>query len=547
MKYLKFGNNLDAINKSFFYVQLAKSLVGIFAYFYFVNFIQINEYNHYVPELTLAYFFNSFTSLMLFHNLNNEYRKFIPFVFGLFEVLMACYFIYQSNFYFNTLYFWAFSIIASNYFFTNIKFTALTTLLFVGFTIVNLYTHASLPINGVDAAYIPSFTLSLATFGVYNFLIYLLIEQYRQSYMNEIQKVNKYNRSLIDSIPGFVSWVDRDLNYLGVNRHMCEFFKKPEHFFLGTPIGEHTGQDQSRLKRMVKTFLSSLREEYDDKITYVFEGKTYHNILSMVRYGEGVLIVTFDVTKLIEAEDLINIERERAQTSARLASFGEVSAGIAHEINNPLAVISAINYKLRRLKTKDELTGEFIDEFNDKVDKQISLITKIVKSIKTLSRDGHNDPMEVKSLSELVDEVKILVEPKCKGKFIDISFPQDINEMSLHCQSVQIGQVFIILLNNAVDAIKDLDEKWIKFNISDHHDGYEFIVEDSGAGIPKEVADNIFMPFFTTKGVGEGTGLGLSLAVKIIKLHGGEIRIDHTAQNTKFVIYLPKEQMKLAS
>ena len=117
----------------------------------------------------------------------------------------------------------------------------------------------------------------------------------------------------------------------------------------------------------------------------------------------------------------------------------------------------------------------------------------------------------------------------------------------MHCQSVQIGQVFIILLNNSVDAIKELDNKWINLSISDHNHGYEFVVEDSGPGIPKDVADNIFMPFFTTKGVGEGTGLGLSLAVKIIKLHGGDIRIDHTAKNTKFIIYLPKEQMKLAS
>lgn len=544
MKYLKIGENLNTLCKTFFYVQFVKTFVGLFSYLYFVNFITENQYNHYVPELTLLYFGNALTSLLIFNFLCESKRKFVPYIFAFFEVCMACYFLYRANFYFNTIYFWGFSIISSNYFFTDIKFTSFLFLFFVAFTSFNLNLSSA---SVVSVEYVPSFLLSLATFGVYNFLIYLLIEQHRQSYMKEIEKMNKNNCSLIDSIPGFVSWVDKDLKYIGVNKHMCQFFKKSEDFFLGTSIGEHTGQDQSRLKQMVSSFFNSNYEEYSDKLTYVFEGKTFHNILSMVRYGDGVLIVTFDVTKLIEVEDLIDIERERAQTCARLASFGEVSAGIAHEINNPLAVISAINYKLKRLKTKKELTDDFLDEFNQKVDKQISLITKIVKSIKTLSRDGHSDPFENKNLSELVDEVKILVEPKCKGKNIDITFPDNIENFELHCQSVQIGQVFIILLNNAVDAIKELDNKWINLSISDHNHGYEFVVEDSGPGIPKDVADNIFMPFFTTKGVGEGTGLGLSLAVKIIKLHGGEIRIDHTAKNTKFIIYLPKEQMKLAS
>ena len=544
MKYLKIGENLNTLCKTFSYVQFVKTFVGLFSYLYFVNFITEDQYNHYVPELTLLYFGNALTSLLIFNFLCESKRKFVPYIFAFFEVCMACYFLYRANFYFNTLYFWGFSIISSNYFFTDIKFTSFLSLFFVAFTSFNLNLSSA---SVVSVEYVPSFLLSLAIFGVYNFLIYLLIEQHRQSYMKEIEKMNKNNCSLIDSIPGFVSWVDKDLKYIGVNKHMCQFFKKSEDFFLGTSIGEHTGQDQSRLKQMVSSFFNSNYEEYSDKLTYVFEGKTFHNILSMVRYGDGVLIVTFDVTKLIEVEDLIDIERERAQTCARLASFGEVSAGIAHEINNPLAVISAINYKLKRLKTKKELTDDFLDEFNQKVDKQISLITKIVKSIKTLSRDGHSDPFENKNLSELVDEVKILVEPKCKGKNIDITFPDNIENFELHCQSVQIGQVFIILLNNSVDAIKELDNKWINLSISDHNHGYEFVVEDSGPGIPKDVADNIFMPFFTTKGVGEGTGLGLSLAVKIIKLHGGEIRIDHTAKNTKFIIYLPKEQMKLAS
>lgn len=548
MKYLKVKSNLNTVHKTFFYVQLAKSLVALFVCLFFITFIKETKFNFYVDNLSFAYFFISFSSLLIFNVLNKETRKYVPFIVGAIEVLMACYYIREANFYFNTLYFWGFAIIASNYFFTNIKFTSITTLVYALFAIGNMYfMQGDNVVFDLSKEYIPSFALSLGSFAIYNFLIYMLIEKYRIGYSQEMEKLSQYNRSLIDAIPGFVSWVNADLEYLGVNKQMCEFFRKDESYFIGTRIGELTGHEQSRLKNMVKKFLSGNKTEKQDKLTYIFNGQTYHNILSLVKYGSGVLIVTFDVTKIIEAEDLINIERERAQTSARLASFGEVSAGIAHEINNPLAVISAINYKLKRLKSKDQLSDDFLDEFNEKVDKQITLISKIVKSIKTLSRDGHSDPFETKNISELIDEVKILVEPKCKGKYIDIQFPEHTEDYFLDCQGVQIGQVLIILLNNAVDAIKDLDEKWIKFSISNYSNGYEFVIEDSGSGIPKDVADNIFMPFFTTKSVGEGTGLGLSLAVKIIKLHGGEIRIDHTSDHTKFVIYLPKEQMKLAS
>jgi nitrogen-specific signal transduction histidine kinase len=83
--------------------------------------------------------------------------------------------------------------------------------------------------------------------------------------------------------------------------------------------------------------------------------------------------------------------------------------------------------------------------------------------------------------------------------------------------------------------------------VIDYKEGVELEFIDSGNGIPEDIAKDIFMPFFTTKDVGKGTGLGLSLACKIIKIHKGEIRIDHSCKNTKFSIYLPKLQIKMAS
>jgi len=544
MKY--FNSNQIESSNSYKYVQFAKICITFLVILFSYTLMEINQFNFYIPWLASVYLLSSLFSFFTYINLG-EKKKYIPYISSIAETLIACSFIYISKFEYNTLYFWCFSIIASNYFFTNIKFVTINSIVLMIFGLFQNVVFYDQINSNVNDEYHVTFLISILAFGCYNFIIFFLIESNRAEINKRLEGMSEYNRSLIDALPGFVSWVDYDLKYLGVNKHMCQFFNQEESEFLGRPIGELTGINQNRLATIVKDFILSSSSEYQDKFNYIYHGKTYHNVLSLVKYGEGVLIVSFDVTKLVDAEYIISQERQRAQTSARLANFGEVSAGIAHEINNPLAVISALNFKLGSLKKKEKLDDEFLESFIGKVDNQINHISKIVKSIKNLSRDGDKDPFESKSLQELVEEVKVLVEPKCNGKNIDLQFPDNFKDNSLMCQSVQLGQVFIIMINNAVDAISSLNEKWIKVSYNDYSDGVEFIFEDSGPGITEKLAQHIFMPFFTTKGVGEGTGLGLSLAVKIIKLHHGEIRVDHSSQNTKFIVYIPKEQTKMAS
>lgn len=538
----KLDNNLSTYQ----FVQLGKAFIAVMVFIYSILIVKENQYNFYVPWLALSLFFSSTLSLSAFIILETK-KNYIPYLSSVAELLILSYFIHVSNFEFNTLIFWGYSIICSNYFFTNIKFSSLSSIYLLTFSMIHSFGLLGDLNSSLDVNYHKTFLLSNIAFGAFSFIIFYLIENKTRELNNDLEDINNYNRALIDSLPGFVSWVDSNLVYKGVNKNMCEFFGLSESAFIGTRIGEKTGHEKDRLSSLVKNFIASEEPEYQNKFVYIYEGKTYHNILSMVRYGEDILLVTFDITKMVEAEDIISTERQRAQTSARLASFGEISAGIAHEINNPLAVISALNFKLNMKVKKNEINREFLMEVNEKVDKQIMHISKIVKSIKTLSRDGHSDPFEEHSLASVFEEVRILVEPTCEGKGITLNFPNNLDEINLLCQSVQLGQVFIIFINNAVDAIKDLDKRWIKINVIDYKEGVELEFIDSGNGIPEDIAKDIFMPFFTTKDVGKGTGLGLSLACKIIKIHKGEIRIDHSCKNTKFSIYLPKLQIKMAS
>jgi signal transduction histidine kinase len=102
--------------------------------------------------------------------------------------------------------------------------------------------------------------------------------------------------------------------------------------------------------------------------------------------------------------------------------------------------------------------------------------------------------------------------------------------------------VILNLLNNSVDAISELKEKWIEIVVAETASCIEVKITDSGRGIPKEIQNKIFNPFFTTKVVGKGTGLGLSISKGIIEAHGGHFQINNECPNTQFVIQLPKCQ-----
>ena len=99
------------------------------------------------------------------------------------------------------------------------------------------------------------------------------------------------------------------------------------------------------------------------------------------------------------------------------------------------------------------------------------------------------------------------------------------------------------LLNNAADAVSFLDEKWVKIEIQEMNGKIEILVTDSGQGIPEEIREKILEPFFTTKEIGEGTGIGLSISQNIIRNHSGSLSVNSDCKNTQFIIKLPKKHI----
>jgi C4-dicarboxylate-specific signal transduction histidine kinase len=166
-------------------------------------------------------------------------------------------------------------------------------------------------------------------------------------------------------------------------------------------------------------------------------------------------------------------------------------------------------------------------------------ISKIVLGMKAISRGNNDDNFETISVERLFTNTMIFCLEKFKNANVELivaTFPQ----VNLSCRETQVSQVILNLLNNASDAIEELEEKWVKvdFNLLENESKIQFVFTDSGNGIPDAVLAKIMTPFFTTKAVGKGTGLGLSISQNIIKEHGGVLEYNKLSPKTQFIITL---------
>jgi len=229
-------------------------------------------------------------------------------------------------------------------------------------------------------------------------------------------------------------------------------------------------------------------------------------------------------------------------STERLASLGTLAAGVAHEINNPLAIIRESAGWLKMLLKKEELAGmpkkESFNMALEKIEKSVERARKITHQLLGFARETGPIIKEVK-LKELADEVVQLVESEAKNKEIELMKEFKKNPATVWSDSYQLRQILINLVNNAIQAT-DRGGK-VTIGVEGAEDEAILTVQDTGPGIPKENLERIFEPFFTTKSPGEGTGLGLSVSRGIIEKLGGQIEVEsHLGQGTIFRVKIPK-------
>lgn len=239
-------------------------------------------------------------------------------------------------------------------------------------------------------------------------------------------------------------------------------------------------------------------------------------------------------------------ERRRAiqllTEKIKMAALEEMGAGVAHEINNPLAIIRAKAQILRLSVERGMLDPKLAQETGLKIEQTVERIAKITNGLLAFARDGSRDPMERVQIDQLVDSTLEL----CRSRFINHGVELKISRprvaIDLCCRPVEISQALLNLLNNAFDAAQQSrsNAAWVELVVEDLPSHVRVAVTDSGPGIPIENRAKIMQPFFSTKELGKGTGLGLSVSKGIVEEHGGvlEFRPDH--EHTCFEMSFPK-------
>jgi len=241
--------------------------------------------------------------------------------------------------------------------------------------------------------------------------------------------------------------------------------------------------------------------------------------------------------------------RELATTQSRLfqteklASMGQISAGVAHEINNPLSTILLYSSMLLRRHQQE-------DPENEEVQMILSEATRcrnIMRGLLDFARQSRV-AKEPADLGALIDEVVENMSRKVEGDSIGIRSMVQPGLPTMNIDADQVRQMLINLVQNGIDAVGGPGraaepreaEVAIEATLSDAGDAVEIRVRDTGSGMPPEVQSEIFTPFFTTKQLGKGTGMGLSIVYGVVKMHSGEISVDSTpGKGTTFSIRLP--------
>lgn len=229
-------------------------------------------------------------------------------------------------------------------------------------------------------------------------------------------------------------------------------------------------------------------------------------------------------------------------SSQKLADLGTLAAGVAHEINSPLQVITGVSQSLLDRLQHRQLEPDYLQRKLESIQRNGWRCAEIVRSLRTYAHVSSNQT-ELHDLNILIQDMLLLIEHQLKS-WSNIIIVTDLAPKlpSLFCDRNQITQVLINLLTNARDAISESGEITIRTGYKPETAQLILQVSDTGYGIPPAAVSKIFDPFFTTKPLGQGTGLGLSIVAGIMRACGGEIKVDSELnQGTTFTLLFPTD------
>ncbi|MCM2349382.1 MAG: ATP-binding protein [Bacteriovoracaceae bacterium] len=367
----------------------------------------------------------------------------------------------------------------------------------------------------------------------------LELEKMTTELENEKNKLS----GIIQALPGAIFFFN---NTFTVDRYFTTFLEQQFDIQEGIPLEKAIGNNFFDLVKKQVTRLSQNQEVvFFDFLSVSNDLERYYNCsVSSRNKGQFVLYIQDNTEKYLQ-EKLIKAQEGKILQSSKLASLGEMAAGVAHEINNPLAIINVSANMLKKLLVRNKIQIPAIETCVNNIEGTVSRISKIITVMRAISREPMEFRKEEVPLMDLIHDVFALCGERFKNNEVDLrlKIPDVGLGPTLYCDRVQLSQVLLNLLNNAYDATEGTHNRWIEVQYFEDSSYDMLSVKNSGKKISLDIIPKIFNPFFTTKEVGKGTGLGLSISKSILERHEGNIELRPESENTCFVLKLPKKSL----
>jgi PAS domain S-box-containing protein len=358
----------------------------------------------------------------------------------------------------------------------------------------------------------------------------------RHQIEKSLQREQEFARRLVESFPDLVIALDRQGRYTFVSPRSKELLGFSPEGLIGSSFTEHV---EPHSRREVQAFLDAITSGQCANGSSEFLFRRSDNEARLFRAtGSPLMDPSGRIAGVIAAaRDITDSKRMEQQLiqSERLAAMGQMIAGVAHELNNPLTAVLGVTELLRDSSAEESARRQL-----EIAHRQARRAAQIVQSLLTFSRPPQ--PRKIcLNLSELIERSLQLHEHSLRSNRITVDFSAPPDLPLILGDTSQLTQVFLNLIANAEQAIREIrDHGTLRIRVTRAADRVVATFQDDGAGIPQEILPKIFDPFFTTKRPGRGTGLGLSICLAILREHNGEIEAQPLPPGgSLFTIWLP--------